>query len=63
MNRIALWRSRKGYTVAQASQLLDCTPEDFLRIEAGTARSNHPGVRALERELNTPYKTLKGQTR
>lgn len=62
MNQILLWRRRKRYTIAEAAQFLDCSPEDYRLVERGVARSNNPAVRALENELRTPYSVLKKET-
>lgn len=60
MNQIQLWRLlRKRYTIEEAAQALDTSPAEYELIEAGTARANLPGVRALESELHKPYALLK----
>lgn len=59
MNAITRWRHHKGYSIADAAQLLDTSIEVYDLIERGVARQNLPAVRTLENELHKPYSTLK----
>lgn len=59
MNQIELWRRRNRYTVVEAAQVLDTTPEAYELIERGTAPAKLHGLRAAELELGAPYSSLK----
>lgn len=63
MNAIERWREGRRYSIADAAQFLDCSPEDYELIERGVARSNHPAVRTVENELHKPYAALKKETK
>lgn len=60
MNAIALWRTRKGYSLEEAAQVLDAgSAANYELIERGAAPAKLPGVHAIERELGATYSSLK----
>lgn len=63
MNAIEVWRRRKGYTVEEAAQALDTTPEAYSLIESGVALAKLHGRRAVELEIGSPYSILKRETK
>lgn len=61
--RLERWRKARGWSVEDMARLLDMSPEEERRVEAGRARLDSVAVGAAIRALRLPIWALQSDTR
>ncbi|MFJ6024702.1 helix-turn-helix domain-containing protein [Brevundimonas sp. NPDC092305] len=61
--RLKRWREQRGWSVEDMARLLDITPEEERRAEAGRAHLDSLAIGAATRALRLPIWALQSDTR
>jgi transcriptional regulator with XRE-family HTH domain len=61
--RLKRWREQRGWSVEEMARLLDMSPEEERRAEAGRAHLDSLAIGAATRALRLPLWALQSDTR